>query len=65
MIRALQGDSIKKVQTEETLERITNPFIFNEIVHGTYYEPMPLILEGGLNRMDRNNIHMAVGAPGK
>ena len=65
MIRAQQGHSIKQIENKELLEVITNPFIYNEIVHGTYYEPMPLIMEGGLNRMKRNHMHFALGTPGK
>ena len=65
MIRARQGHTTKVVKTEELLEKITDPFGFNEVVHGTYYEPMPLIMENGLNRMARNHIHFAVGMPGK
>ena len=34
-------------------------------MHGTYYEPMPLILKGGLNKMARNHMHFALGTPGK
>ena len=34
------------------------------MIHGTYYEPLDLIMKHGLNRMARNHIHMAVGWPG-
>ena len=64
LIRATQGHSIQTVQTEELLEKITNPFLYNQIIHGTYYEPLPLIMQNGLNRMGRNHMHLAVGLPG-
>lgn len=31
------------------------------VVHGTYKEPLQLIMENGLNKMARNHVHMAVG----
>jgi len=34
------------------------------VIHGTYFEPLPKILEGGLNKMARNHIHMVEGFPG-
>ena len=46
------------------MEKITNPFQYNQIIHGTYLEPLPLIMESGLNRMARNHIHLAIGLPG-
>ena len=54
-----------EVKTEDLLTKISDPFAFAEIVHGTYLEPLPLIMKGGLNRMARNHIHMAIGKPGK
>ena len=65
MIRAQQGHTTSKVDTEELLDKIINPFVFNEVVHGTYYEPMPLIMKGGMNKMKRNHMHFALGTPGK
>jgi 2'-phosphotransferase len=52
------------VKTEELLTPITNPFTYDMIVHGTYLQPLPLIMKGGLNKMARNHVHMAVGLPG-
>jgi len=46
------------------LDIVKNPFEFSEVIHGTYYEPLDLIMKHGLNRMARNHIHMAVGWPG-
>ena len=65
MIRAQQGHTTEKVETAELLEKIENPYVYDEIVHGTYYEPMPLIMKGGLNKMKRNHMHFALGTPGK
>ena len=44
LIRATQGHSIQTVQTEELLQKITNPFLMSQIIHGTYYEPLTLIM---------------------
>ena len=63
-IRAAQGHTIKNVESEALLTKITNPFKYSEIVHGTYYEVLDLILKGGLNRMARNHVHFAIGYPG-
>ena len=51
LIRAVQGHSIKTVETEELLQPLKNPFQYNRVIHGTYLEPLPLIFENGLNRM--------------
>ena len=64
LIRAAQGHTIKTVETEELLTKITNAFEYKQIIHGTYYEPLPLIMEGGLKRMARNHMHLAIGMPG-
>ena len=64
LIRATQGHTIKTVKTEELLDRIKNPFEYNQIIHGTYREPLPLIMQTGLNRMARNHMHLAIGLPG-
>lgn len=60
------------MNNEELLERISNSikdkinvFQFNQIVHGTYKQPLKFILQDGLSKMGRTNIHMAVGLPGK
>ena len=61
------------MKDEDLLEEIKNPFTYNEVVHGTYYDVVELILKGGLNRMNRNhirinytliNIDFAIGKPG-
>jgi len=49
------------------LTRLTDEIIFdfNEVVHGTYSNVIELITKSGLNKMARNEIHLAVGKPGK
>ena len=64
LIRAVQGHSIQAVQTEDLLQKITNPFLYTQIIHGTYLEPLPKIMQTGLNRMGRNHMHLAIGLPG-
>ena len=72
LIRAVQGHSIAAVKDEELLEPLKptrekdgfNCFMFPQVIHGTYYEPLKLILETGLCRMTRNSVHMAIGLPG-
>ena len=60
-IRAAQGHTITAVKTEELLTKIEDPFKYVYVVHGTYKEPLPLIMKGGLNKMARNHVHMAIG----
>ena len=43
MIRAAQGHTLKNVESDALLTKITNSFKFNEVVHGTYFDPLPLI----------------------
>jgi len=64
LIRAVQGHTITAVKDEDLLEKIINPFKFNQIIHGTYLDPLPLIMSSGLNRMARNHVHLAIGLPG-
>ena len=42
-----------------------NLFNFTEVVHGTYKHVYELIINSGLCRMARNNVHFAIGLPGK
>ena len=60
-IRAAQGHTIQAVKDEDLLTPITDPFAWKTVIHGTYREPMPLIMKGGLNKMARNHVHMAPG----
>ena len=65
---ATQGHSYKvklfgsNLITESTLQKLhINP---DTIVHGTYNETLPLILEsGGLSKMGRTYIHFAIDVP--
>ncbi|KAL2833204.1 KptA family-domain-containing protein [Aspergillus pseudoustus] len=65
LIRATQGHSIKSVEAEALLERLTleQPDKLPEtVVHGTFHSTWPLILEsGGLRCMGRNHAHFATG----
>ena len=68
LIRAVQGHSIKTVQDEELLTKLSEDFgeadsiySFVSICHGTYKEVLKPILENGMCRMSRNNIHFAPG----
>jgi 2'-phosphotransferase len=65
LIRAVQGHTIRNVLDEELLTPITDPFYYEEVVHGTYYNVVEPIMKTGLNKMARNHIHMAIGMPGK
>lgn len=62
-IRATQGHSMKIVNTEELLTKITDPSLHPIVVHGTFSKFWGLIKEGGLKRMTRNHIHFAPGMP--
>ncbi|KAI9367124.1 KptA family-domain-containing protein, partial [Aspergillus egyptiacus] len=65
LIRATQGHSIKSVEAEALLERLSleHPESLPEtVVHGTYHAVWPLILSsGGLRCMGRNHVHFATG----
>jgi len=61
-IKANQGHSIEVQQL--SLKPVTDLSLYPIVVHGTYYDPLPLILRDGLNRMSRTHIHFAVGLPG-
>jgi 2'-phosphotransferase len=52
------------VESDAAMVKITNPFEYSQIIHGTYMEPLPLIMQSGLNRMGRNHTHLAIGLPG-
>jgi 2'-phosphotransferase len=63
-ICANQGHSIKNVKG--TLKPITDPNLYNTVVHGTYNESYAKIEKsGGLSKMERNHIHFAKGLPGE
>lgn len=62
-IRATQGHSIKMVNTEDLLTKITDPSLYPIVVHGTFSKFWPSIRAEGLKRMTRNHIHFAPGMP--
>jgi 2'-phosphotransferase len=62
-IRATQGHSMKVVNTEELLTKITDPLQYPTVVHGTFSKFWGSIKAGGLKRMTRNHIHFAPGMP--
>ena len=63
LIRANQGHTIKMVDQEKLLTRVTNPADIPCCVHGTTFKFWDLIKKSGLNKMSRNHVHMAVGVP--
>ena len=63
LIRANQGHSIKTIDQEQLLTRVHDPSEIPVCVHGTYLKAWPVIQATGLDKMKRNHVHMAVGAP--
>lgn len=63
-IRANQGHSITSVDPNKLLIRITDPQEVPICIHGTYLTAWELIKAQQLDRMGRNEIHMASGLPG-
>jgi len=64
-VRANQGHTIKAVKSKDLLTLVTDPKELGLVVHGTNPRAWKLIQQsGGLNRMKRNHIHMAIGLPG-
>lgn len=66
LIRATQGHSIKSVQAEALLERLSptddDSKLPTTVVHGTFHSAWPGILaSGGLRCMGRNHVHFATG----
>jgi 2'-phosphotransferase len=59
-IRAAQGHTLEAVKDEELLT-VVDPFKYLSVFHGTYKDPLPLIMKTGLNKMARNHVHMAIG----
>ena len=64
-IRANQGHSIATVEPDQLLTLITSADEVPICLHGTYFAAWELILKTGLDRMQRNDIQMAVGLPGE
>jgi len=60
-IRANQGHTL---QVEVDMEEITDPSLYPNIIHGTYFKAWDIIKTEGLSRMKRNHIHFARDEPG-
>ena len=63
---------MEEVKDEELLTIIgknksdpNSVYDYAQVVHGTQRKVLDLIMESGLCRMARNNVHMAIGLPGK
>lgn len=63
-IRANQGHSMSVVDARQLLVPITDPTEVPICIHGTYLAAWELIKAQHLDRMGRNEIHMASGMPG-
>ncbi|OWM64933.1 hypothetical protein CDL15_Pgr028651 [Punica granatum] len=63
LIRANQGHTVKAVETENLLKPILSAEEVPVCVHGTYKKNLKLILETGLNRMQRLHVHFSRGLP--
>ena len=49
----------------ENKEDANSVYLYSQVVHGTTRKVLNPIMEQGLCKMARNNIHMAIGLPGK
>ncbi|KAL3939430.1 MAG: hypothetical protein SGARI_001376 [Bacillariaceae sp.] len=64
LIRANQGHSIASVVSEQIMTLIENAEDIPVCLHGTYEDAFRnIVRSGGLNRMERRAIQMAVGLP--
>lgn len=64
-IRANQGHSIKSIDPQLVLARLSTEELLNFscIVHGTYENAWKVISVEGLSKMNRTHIHFATGLP--
>lgn len=62
-IRANQGHSMVGICVD--MREITDPSEITNCIHGTYSRHLNAIMKTGLNRMNRQHIHMAASVPGK
>ena len=62
-IRAVQGHSMHEVSNDDSLVKLNknNIFDFPTVVHGTDKSAWEKIVETGLNKMNRNAIHLSIG----
>ena len=63
-IRANQGHTLRGLDPDKLLTRVSDPAALPVVLHGTYRVAWPLIKKGGLSRMKRNHVHFAPGLPG-
>ena len=65
LIRANQGHTMRSVDAEKLLTRLTPGDVdtYPYVVHGTTARAWPMIQKTGLNKMARNHIHFAIGLP--
>ena len=47
------------------MKAVTDPSEIPNCIHGTYSRNLDAIMKTGLNRMNRQHIHMAASVPGK
>jgi RNA:NAD 2'-phosphotransferase (TPT1/KptA family) len=64
-IRAVQGHTIKTIEDDLLLVKITDPHLYPVVVHGTDYKAWEFIKASGLKTMGRNHVHFAIGMPGE
>lgn len=62
-IRCNQGHSLKGVDQNHLLRRISDPDECPVAVHGTYWKSLGPIVSNGLNRMGRQHIHFLKDSP--
>jgi len=63
LIRANQGHTVTTVTSENLLKPILSADEVSVCVHGTYRRKLHLILQSGLNRMERLHVHFSSGLP--
>lgn len=63
-VRATQGHTLRHVQSDALLEKLSDSSVSRYCVHGTYGNCVHLIRTGGLNRMARNHVHLSEQGPG-
>ena len=59
-IRAVSGHSIEEVNDEEVLTPILDPFLYEEVVHGTYFDIDQDIMKDGLSKQERKHIRKLI-----
>ncbi|KAK4515500.1 uncharacterized protein ATC70_010450 [Mucor velutinosus] len=62
LVRASQGHSLKAIQPDDLMEKVTGP-VDTPVIHGTTLQAWDQIKQQGISKMGRNHIHFAVGLP--